>query len=84
MLSATMARKGTEEAAAHQREQVGIELDNVISAAVAQGSFKATYYPKNSAVAVVAEALLKEHCYGYQHVPATDQRDRQSINITWG
>lgn len=84
MLSATMARKGTEEAAANRREQVGIELENVISAAVAQGSFKTTYYPKNSAHAAIAEELLKEHCYGYQPVPATDQRDRDSINITWG
>lgn len=59
-------------------------LEKVISAAIAQGSCQASFYPRNKFECEKAVEILTEHGYSNALHPAKDQRDVDMIRIIWG
>ena len=84
MIDARQAAKATADQVAMMTSELGKGLEKVISAAIQQGSCKATFYPRNQFETTKAMELLTD--YGYQAVvkPAADQRDNDRIEISWG
>lgn len=83
MRSADQARQESTKVVNQLHDDVARDIAKVIDSAISQGSFKATFYPKNQAVMELAVAKLKLMGYGYTIAEARDQRDKDAIHIIW-
>lgn len=84
MFKASEAAEASKNALEAMTVDLKNKLQRVISAAIAQGSCKTSFYPRNAFELEKATVMLEEHGYKVDLRVAKDQRDEDCINITWG
>lgn len=84
MLTASQAAQASKDSLDSMTAELEDKLQKAINAAIAQGSCKATFYPRNAFESENAVALLFDHGYAAERAPARDQRDNDRIEIQWG
>lgn len=84
MINASEAAQKSKLALEQMTAEVQSKLQKVIDAAIAQGSCKATFYPRNKFETEKAVEVLGIFGYQATAVYAKDQRDHDQINIFWG
>lgn len=84
MLTALEARDQSTQAMKERRQNIMASVESVISSAIAQGSYKANYYPRNSGeTEILMVDVLPDLGYNVVHVQAKDQRDKDYLTISW-
>lgn len=84
MITAWQAKEQSTQAMKERRENIMASVESVISSAIAQGSYKANYYPRNSGeTEILMLDVLPELGYSVVHVQAKDQRDKDYLTISW-
>jgi hypothetical protein len=83
MLTADQARQQSKTVIEQNSKETEIRLQEAVSAAIKQGSYKTNFYPRNMAEQELACVLLNFAGYAYTKVRAQDQRDKDYITISW-
>lgn len=84
MINANEAASKAKAAVESMNGELKAALSKVIEAAIAQGSCKATFYPRSGFQLQHAVCLLTNLGYKAEVCQARDQRDDNSVKISWG
>lgn len=83
MINAKEAAQQTAEKVQSLTADLESKLQEVIDAAIKQGSCKTSFFPRNAFDSGKSVALLDSSGYGVKVISAQDQRDRDRIEISW-
>ena len=83
MITAAEARRELQTVVQLNKQQTSESLNEVVQAAIRQGSNVAKWYPKNDTHVPIAKEILGAAGYTYQVVEPHDQRDKVYIKIVW-